>query len=449
LKTSSKIETYILSEAERQAVMEEINGMEIKTLLQRQMIKGLFQLSLENPGKFHHYSTFVERMYQNSGKNGLRNSNHINPLAKRLSNFLTKRETGNWRIILLAPKKIRNSLHWCLNVLPRDGAGSHNAEKSAPQPPSKPFLKWSYGTSYEGEFPVFLTIASKPTIFSIALVSKWQPPTMVTVSPLRTISYLNFKKERWRQKENANEQEYKWEGDTPICAFNGFKLVETSKNSSVIAVEASLAYYSDFRATNQLFAEWANSGEIEKIEMFKTGLGENDEKMHFHPKAVNPISVIVNLHTTDNKIVLYRPAKNAAWQSPATGFLDPFLDIQRVDPFNISPRETAIRMTTKRLKIPTPCQPIRWNGISRHHGAGGVTLLGEMQLGLSKKEVLDFFKKSKRRYIPLPSFLEFEPAPIVSFLQKNSLRFQHIFEVSLALSLSSSHKEFVTIGNQT
>jgi hypothetical protein len=398
------------------------------------LLRDLFKLYVRDPEAWasHHWIKSVT--YGRGRRKGGGTSSSIRLLGGQVKVRLNDRVDGDWIIALLTSKRgPRNSVHWKLDIKPRTGRTKAKTGIGTEAAVFAPEFFWQVG-DYENNMPVWLPFAPVNTlVFLVKVSSKWIAPPLFA-------DYNLFKNKRWEEKQIQSES------DIPICSFKSFRELTALTRDLPVEIDVRLAHFSDYCATNELFVEWRESVMDAKLaKEFKTKLGPMLDKAHFPANAANALAVMVNLRTRDNKIVLMRSTNTSAWSSPARGLLDPFKDVHRTSPFEISPLETALRMMNKNLGIPVYHKSILWEALALNRDNGVVALLGEMELDFSSDEVKACFNNRRLTHAPSLLFLDLTPNAVIDFLRTSEPWAQQFLEIGLALSLRKRFENEVVI----
>lgn len=404
-----------------------------------------WQLRLGNwviePDQWVHWTLIWKTTYRE--RNGI-DSDDVNKLGKRLQNSLQNYNYENFRWIISLLSECRApdaTIHWKLVVRSRHDQKNSSKDDvltsdSVKSPQSfPPEFIWQIDGADRG-LPVWLPFDPTRSIdFSVKICSEWARPPMFP-------NYDKFKERSWKRSK------VKTDSDNPICSFKGFrKLTALASESLPIEIDAALARYSDYCATNGQLIKWnEEEGESKRVKGFKLKLGLIDEQLRFPINAANPISISVILFTKDKKTVFIRDKDLDRWDSPAWDLLDPFQDVQRTCPFGISPQETVIRTVYCNLGVPIHRQSVRWNALAFHRETGLVNLLGEIEIGLESKQVESYFKCQKGKVAPPPAFIEFTPEAVLEFFKTTGKAWpRHILEIALVLALNRRFPQKVKI----
>ncbi len=397
------------------------------------LLLDLFRLSVTKPNDWVHWETIRDTTFGAVKRQKTANSTNVSKLGWELKGFLGNYKSESWKISLdtRLEEPPGKSRLWKLVVESRIALGDIQISSTLPvsKTPEEPFLpEFTWQTKdYERRMPVWLPFDPKFALnFFVHICSEWTVPAAF-------IDYESFKAKKWKKKSIAHPSETLI--DSAICSIKSFR--ELARHNSILPVEIDvlLARHSDYRATNEQVVELLAEGDNKKIEEFKSKLGFSNVKKLSLPNAANPISVIVNLFTEDNKVIFIQNGKNGRWDSPAGDFLDPLQDIQRVNPFGLSPQETVIRSVYEDLGVSVHRQSTRWNALAIHREIGAGALLGEMDVGLQSKEVESLFN-SRRLNNPSPLvFIDLTPEAILNFFGSCEAWPLNFLEISIALSL--------------
>lgn len=396
----------------------------IRTERQTRLLRTMFAFANENPTKWWYWEEIRDGVYTKTSTIKIA---QINSLCKQVAAELEQRETsqnnGAWKFLLLR-KTIERSLHWKLQIEERKPKGAPSAQPECVEEPAKPRFTWGVA-NFESRLPAWIPyLSTKPLNIAINPHAHWQAPPDFK-------HYEAWKLKRWRKKRNEDKD------DTAILSFGDIReQVSLEQDASSIEIGAKIARYSDFVATNEQIIEWYSAeGDTKRVIEFKERLGSVSPGMHFPPHAANPITVLVNILTSDKKIVLTKERRATPWNSPAAGLIDPHLDRQRTSPFPVAINETAIRTAYRNLGLCLHQELIQWRAIVLHLATGIATIVGEVELKLDMEKVKSVFRDLKRPAFNIPPlFIDFEPVAILNFIKKEEPL--QILEIALAISLS-------------
>lgn len=256
----------------------------------------------------------------------------------------------------------------------------------------------------------------------------WSPPAGFS-------NYVNFREACWKDYQQtypncANPRVWHVAGCTPKSDRHG---------NSCHGIELTVApiFYKDVVATTFRLDEEidGDNGKTTIRKWLAGGVRKRIADCHFIP-AGNPLLVEVNLITKDGKLIVRqhedKKKKELRWESAVFAYMDSLTDVYRNALHIPDPSETFFRKCCQLLRLPVQPARVRWLGIGFGLKEGKVSLLGEVEINLTAKELSNQIGKRQKLEV-----LELTPKIIHEFCSGNKIR-AHA-EALLVLSLKQRH----------
>lgn len=211
--------------------------------------------------------------------------------------------------------------------------------------------------------------------------------------PLRGFDYAKFSKEKWTEFQNKRRKDgLPPASNTPHWHVRGCiprALEDEPVRMSFIVCRAEFADY--VATTLQLDTEIEHNGNTKQMRQHLYDAWTPRADNGYFPKAANLLAVDVNILTTDKKLVVRREQENDPWQTAIFGFVNALQDVHRGEIAVPSPRETVFRKSCELLGFNIFHGDVRWIGAGMQTQTGNVSIIGELEVPYTSKQLNDFF----------------------------------------------------------
>jgi hypothetical protein len=267
------------------------------------------------------------------------------------------------------------------------------------RPSEKPVFRWWIGRKntkaddiLKRTLPIWVPVASEKAIEAVVLTRKpWRPPAKVEYQ-----KYYEHRADAWRyfetQRQEANVSR---PSNTPHWAVSRCRASEARDggNRRVFLVVGEVEF-KDYVATTRQLEDKSQKGQQAARNVEDWFLKDYHQVDHVHfPPLANLLAVDVNVITSDKKMIVLRAAPNGPWETSLFGFVNALEDIRRDDVNVIDPRETALRACCRKLGFNFCTASLRWLGAGLSTEIGNVSLLGEVEVPYTFREIEHFFEK--------------------------------------------------------
>lgn len=290
---------------------------------------------------------------------------------------------------------------------------------------AKPEFSWGGPGISRRSREVWLPVHGDDTEFTFRIESKsWKEPAGFG-------GYVQHRDQSWREYE----AKYRNCPNPRVWHVAGFTQKNDRHGAVNRAIELNITpiYFNDVVATTFRLKKEIDgaNGKASIHDWLASGAQPRTGSCHFVP-AGNPLLVETNVITSDGKLVVRqhhdRQKNETRWESAIFGYVDSLMDVFRNALHLPDPSETVFRKSCQLLGMSFQPARVRWLGVGFGLVEGKVSLLGEVEIGLTAAEFLQY--NGDRRVLKM---LEITPSSIHKFCTDNRVRGH--FEALLALSL--------------
>jgi hypothetical protein len=151
-----------------------------------------------------------------------------------------------------------------------------------------------------------------------------------------------------------------------------------------VRIEARLVNFSDYVATNGHATEILKRNRrlelaAPELKSFESRFLSQRIPNGLNPSFANPIQIIVNIITRNDKLLLWRDTPLKPFVSPVFGFIQPLRDAVEILAVP-SLKAAALRHAYRNLGITFPQVSIHWLGLIKHRFSGICSIIGEWRL---------------------------------------------------------------------